>query len=95
MGDEEEYRILGRKSKAHFHTSATCYSMIRSIKPFNRIQRSRHTATDFVTGRSQARDSNMHENEGEDVVSTSTISVESDMETGPQSGTEANQEPDM
>lgn len=33
MDPEDRYRITNRKSKAHFHTSATCYLMIRSIKP--------------------------------------------------------------
>lgn len=93
--EHDEYRISRRKSKAHFHSSANCYSMIRSIKPFRRLQRPRPPTENFVTGRSQARDSNMHESEKEDDGSTSTASTDNDMEVGTQSGTDANPDPDV
>lgn len=61
---EQEYRILARKSKAHFHSSANCYAMMRSIRPILPEKRRPRLPQehDNITGRSQARNSNMHEN---------------------------------
>lgn len=60
LTEEQEYRISTRKSRAHIHSSVNCYAMMRSIRPIISEKR-RSSGFDHVTGRSQARDSNMHE----------------------------------
>lgn len=50
-------------------------------------------ALDFVTARSQARDSNMHDTEGDDVDSASTASTGNDMEVGVHPSPDASSEP--
>lgn len=77
--DHNEYRIFNRKSRAHLHTSASCYAMIRCTRPIQASrQRPRPPADSNITARSQARDSNMYvqsingDQEGEEVEMSGT-----------------------
>lgn len=74
QGSNNEYRIAKRKSRAHQHSSATCYAMIRATRPIQATgQRPRPLLDCHVTGRSQTRDSNMydqtiHMEEGDEIT---------------------------
>lgn len=62
LNDHSEYKIFKRKSRAHLHTSATCYAMIRSVRPIQASQRRPRLLTESnVTGRSQKRNSCMQD----------------------------------
>lgn len=58
-----EYRIFNRKSKAHMHSTAMIGSMVRRTRPTQPTQRPRPRppADCNITGRSQPRGSNMHD----------------------------------
>lgn len=90
LTDDAEYIISARKSRAHIHSSANCYAMMRSIRPI-RAEKTRPRPQDFgnVTDRSQSRGSTMHnmatQNAGEELGEDEESAVSSggdEMDTG-------------
>lgn len=68
-GEEAEYRIHDRKARALPHTSTLCHSMVRKVRPTHKARTRPPSEGRNVTGRSNARRSNMDELEaihGED-----------------------------